>query len=117
MMIKLSKEQAKEIIDITESNGGYTYQDNLTSSQRYAVGLGIHERVLDKITVNELLDYIKIVNKYNASFGTWYNEDDRMYYLDISEIYDDKEIALEVARVRNEIAIYDLKENKEIRIK
>lgn len=116
-MIKITEAEAREIVQLTKENGGFTYTGNLTKEQRYSVGLGIHETVLEELTAQDILNYVEIVNQYGVVFGTWFNQDNKKYYLDLVEIHENKELALQVAKLRDEIAIYDLKENEEIKVK
>lgn len=43
----------------------------------------------------------------NSFVGVWFNSDDNMYYLDISENITDKEHALRTGMLRDQLAIYD----------
>lgn len=113
-MINLTEKQALEIIDETVQNGGYTHKQE--EGKRYVVARGICEVVTKKLTVEILLKYVEIANTHNSSFGTWFNTENDKFYLDLSDLYNDEKEALKIAKKRNEIAIYDLLENKEIKV-
>lgn len=49
-------------------------------------------------------------------FGIWRDDATGKYHADISEHYADRETAIEIARQRGEIAIWDLANGTEIRV-
>lgn len=113
-MLKLTKKEAQEIVQKTIDNGGYTHNSN---GMQFVVGKGIEEKVLDNLTENDILEYVETANRYNSSFGTWYNAENGKFYLDLSDLFNCKDEAMRKAKERNEIAFYDLLENKEILVK
>ena len=50
------------------------------------------------------------------AFGGWYNSDNGKYYFDATIIVDDMTKAVELGRLNNQIAIFDLANLKEIRL-
>ena len=105
----------------TIENGGFT--NNETVKGRYSVATGINETILssvDELTVKTLVDYQKTIDKLGVkdyTLGTWIDEETGEVYLDTVELIDDYNLAMQKAVERDEIAIYDLLEQKEIRIK
>ena len=48
--------------------------------------------------------------------GGWYDSRSGLYYFDAVMIFDDKQAAIEAALTEKQIALYDLKEEREVRI-
>lgn len=49
-------------------------------------------------------------------YGIWRNDDTGHHHVDVSEHYDSREAALTVARIRGEIAVWDLSNGCEVRV-
>lgn len=62
-----------------------------------------------------VVKYVQDHPEINA-FGGWYNSDNNMYYFDATVIVDDLAAAMELGRINKQIAIFDLKNLKEIRL-
>ena len=105
----------------TIEQGGFT--NNETVKGRYCVATGINETILpnvDKLTVKTLENYQKTIDKLGVkdyTLGTWINPENGKVYLDTVELLEDYDLAMQKAVKRDEIAIYDLLENKEIFVK
>ena len=104
------KNTAKKIIQSTKNNGGYSHD----TKHRYSVAYGDNEVILPIKEFNE-----EVVNNYlkkHTTIGTWLNTKNNMIYLDTSKTIENKAEAIEFAKKSNQLAIYDLIENKEITI-
>ena len=108
------------IIKATLENGGSTTPLNSNvDSGRYAVAISNFEMIVTK----DLLSY-QLVEAYhgllpesaNGNLGTWINPENDKVYLDFSLTYNDLENAVRVAYNNEQLAIYDLKKNQEIRL-
>lgn len=107
----------KKIMELTLKNGGYTLETE--NSGRYVVATGINETIVKEISEKVLKEYhdtVKELNNDNYTLGTWFNKKNGMFYLDTVELVDDLETAKKLGKERNELAIYDLKENVEIEL-
>ena len=104
------KNTAKEIIKSTKNNGGYSHD----TKHRYSVAYGDNEVILSPKEFNEkvVINYLK----KHRTIGTWLNTKNNMIYLDTSRTIENKREAIEFAKKSNQLAIYDLIENKEITI-
>ena len=106
-------------------NGGFTYKPDagliqfLPPSQksRYLVGIGeIQSGCSYELTRENFKKSIEHARKENLFIGGWLDTEEDIIYYDYSKGFDSLEEALELARSRNEIAIWDTEENKEIRL-
>ena len=68
--------------------------------------------------IDGLANVIKYVSEHPEinAFGGWYNSENNMYYFDATVIVDDLAAAMELGRINKQIAIFDLKNLKEIRL-
>ena len=67
-----------------------------------------------------MADYQKTIDKLGVkdyTLGTWINPENGQVYLDTVELFEDYDLAMQKAVERDEIAIYDLLESKEIFVK
>ena len=111
-----------EIVKLTLANGGLTINPRngeVYNGQGYAVG-----GVLPSVTVPVNSDWHEMVKDFVLSnaeiflngrpvyLGTWIDGD--VVWLDASEIYEDLDTALTVARERGEKAIWDFANQREI---
>jgi hypothetical protein len=55
------------------------------------------------------------LTKPGAKLGMWYNEKDGNVYLDVSQVEDTREKALDLGRSHQQIAIWDLNEGHEVK--
>ena len=99
----------KKIVQDTLKNGGYTYS---IQDGRYSVGTGKKSVIISKENFNENTLKNAVRELRAIDFGTWLNEDE--IHVDNVTVFHEYETAYNTAKERGEIAIYDLKENKEI---
>ena len=100
----------KNIIQSTKNNGGYSHD----TKHRYSVAYGDNEVILSLKEFNEevVINYLK----KHGTIGTWINTENNMVYLDTSKTIEDKKEAIKFAKESNQLAIYDLVKNEEIKI-
>lgn len=101
---------AKQIVQLTKENGGYSHD----TKHRYSVAYGDNEFIISLKEFNEevVYNYLKV----HGTIGTWINTENNMVYLDTSKTIENKGEAIEFAKETNQLAIYDLIENEEIAI-
>lgn len=101
---------AKEIVQLTKENGGYSHD----VKHRYSVAYGDNEFIISLKEFNEevVINYLK----KHGTIGTWINADNNMVYLDTSKTIENKDEAIAFAKESNQLAIYDLVKNEEIKI-
>lgn len=57
------------------------------------------------------------VNDYYTTYlGVWYNEETKNTHYDLVIIVQDKELALNIAKAQKQISIWDLREEREIKV-
>ena len=109
--------------DYHNKNEGSTFdQKGKVVTEGYSVSrYPERSRIIEgkEISAEQLEQYMKdnqdILSKNpNAVVGTWYNKEDGKTYLDISEVQKNLEKAKKVGIEANQIAIFDLKNFKEI---
>lgn len=105
-------------------NNGVTFNDNqinptsgfMVSFSGLELKLNINEFTVERLT-EFCQDNDSILSTVENSFvGVWFNTDDNMYYLDISEQISDKEYALRTGMLRDQLAIYDCQNNAVINL-
>lgn len=101
--------KTKKIVEKTFKNGGYTN----SIKGRYVVAIKGFEKQIDVKEFNEN-DIKEFVKENGKEFGTWLEEG--IVYLDKVECFNNLETALDEAEKRQELAIFDLVELKEIKI-
>ena len=99
----------KKIVENTFKNGGHTYS---VQNGRYSVGTGKKSVIIDEKDFNEKSLENAVRELRAIDFGTWLNEGE--IHVDNVTVFHEYETAYSTAKERGEIAIYDLKENKEI---
>ena len=103
--------------DIVMSQNGVTFNNSQINPETgFMVSFAGLEKKLD---INQfdraalaqfISDNEEILSSVANSFvGVWFNPNDNMYYLDISEQISDKEHALRTGMLRDQLAIYDCK--------
>ena len=103
----------REIIEMTIRNGGFT---DTVEKTGFSVAVNGNEKVVELSEFNE-----KIVHGYKRNMkkgmvlGTWVN--DNKVYLDTVKVFKDKDEALKLAKLQNELAIYDLENELELFVK
>ena len=113
------------IKEYIKKNGGITYdvvtQKNTTKKTGYSVSLYDTEKQFKDINkmLEEFKEYVKIAKEYNKEsinnnfyIGVWYYKD--TYFLDLSTIISDRRKAVKFAEKNQQLAIYDIKNNKDI---
>lgn len=58
-----------------------------------------------------------LIPNCGSFYGVWVDSESGKVYLDISVNYDSLDVALQVAKEENQLAIWDVKNQKEIRVK
>lgn len=111
-------ENIKNIIkEIKENNGG-TYNKDLKSinaKSGYMVSLQGYEKKckseqeIEK-AINENMEIVRGLD--NAYLGAWIDEG--IIYIDISVLVENKEDAMELGKINNQLAIYDIENNESI---
>lgn len=111
-------ENIKTIIrEIKENNGG-TYNKELKSinaTSGYMVSLLGYERKCKTIEEIEkaITENMEIIRGLDSAYlGAWIDEG--ITFIDISVLVENKEDALELGKINNQLAIYDIKNNESI---
>lgn len=111
-------ENIKTIIEEIKENSGGTYNKELKSinvKSGYMVSLQGYEvkSRTDEETEQAIIKNMEIIKGLdNAYLGTWIDEG--IVYIDISVLVENKEDALELGKINNQIAIYDIQNNESI---
>lgn len=125
MPTRIAYEIASELLTRTRENGGATLLKNgEVATKGYATGIGqeyklkANDRLLFKnvATFAQIAECVDLIlnNKTCNAVGFWYHEG--VLYIDAVMIFEELENALELGRIKKEIAIYDLNEQKEIKL-
>lgn len=114
-MKNLNNEMVKHIMD----NGGATFTSDLEHSNLvdgYMVSLPEHEQVIGLETAHKasLEKFTSLAKSLNGYVGTWLSKG--MIYLDISVNIKDLNEALRLGKEYNQLAIYDIKNDKVIEV-
>jgi len=70
-------------------------------------------------TIIEIHDYYIVFNgklKDTSYYGGWYDKEDNKYIIENVKLYNNLKYALKIAKKYKQKYIYDLKENKEIKV-
>lgn len=111
-------ENIKNIMEEIKENQGGTYNKNLKSinaTSGFMVSLQGYERKCrtDEETEKAIKENMEIIKGLDSAYlGAWIDEG--ITYIDISVLVENKEDALELGKINNQLAIYDLKNNKSI---
>lgn len=111
-------ENIKNIIENIKENGGGTYNKEyktINAKQGYMVSLQGFEKKCktDEETEKAIMENMEIVKGLdNAYLGAWIDEG--ITYIDISVLVENKEDALEMGKINNQLAIYDIQNNESI---
>lgn len=81
----------------------------------YAVAVAATQDSFGLEGLANVVKYVEAHSNVNA-FGGWYNTDNGKYYFDATIVVDDLNEAIELGRLNNQIAIFDLANMKEIRL-
>ena len=99
-----------------ENNGVTFNESNINPSNGFMVSFQGNERTFnrDEFTlealqahVDECAEFLNISE--NNFIGVWFNPEDGLYYLDLSENIQDKESAIRTGMNRDQLAIFDNK--------
>jgi hypothetical protein len=109
----MTRRQARWLALVADFQGGLTYdvRTHRTPRDGYAVAaFPGRERKVKHLTAGVLLRYIRdnadALYACGAHLGAW--RDNGTWYLDVSLVEPEREIALTLARVNAQLAIYDL---------
>lgn len=96
-------------------NGGNTIQNNLTTPKKgYMVAVNSEQPVLipkkglTKYKFKKILKKLMKNNNVNICSGFWLNPDDNNWYIENSEIVNNKKEALRIGKNRKQISIFNL---------
>lgn len=101
-------------------NGGITLDtrtlENANLKTGYMVSLSGYEIIttIDNLTINTLLAHAKIAHALGGYVGLWLDNDN--LYIDISLNIKSLRKSLRVAKLHNQLAIYDIENDREIRV-
>ena len=109
-IIEQNKSKARKLIDLTLKNGGVSFNHGLNPLK---INKGFTVSIENNLTTDNLLEVEKALNRLSQKrvchvgcfFGLWIR--DKLIYLDSNINLPNKELALEIANDRKEIAIYD----------
>lgn len=112
-----------DILKILNDNNGLTLDLNgqpLKADKGYLVSIKDYESIINQNLINDnilnsIIQQMKKESPNNAYIGLWKNK--AKLYLDYSILIQDKKKALMLAKENEQLAIYDLQNNKEIFIK
>lgn len=111
----------KQLLELINSNGGFTIdlKIGIQPQSGFCVALKDFEQItinnnnnLDKILSNYIVNHKPKLFNENYYLGCWVN--DNKVYLDIVTIVKDLKLAVKLAKINKQIAIYDLDNQKEI---
>lgn len=109
----------RKFINSVKENGGGSYNINtkvLNPKEGYSVSIQDREQKVKYLTELNIREYIdKNIRKLclnNVYLGCWKHKGE--YYLDCSEVFDDKREAIMKGIARNQIAIFDNEKGEEI---
>jgi len=113
-------ETTNTILQLIHDNGGVTYniaKGNMAGTPNYSVSIyPDREKIEEGVDFDRLEGYLDgnedLLMDPNNSFGAWSNEG--KVYLDVVVTVPDQAKAIELAKQHNQIAIWDLQNNKEI---
>ena len=111
-------ENIKTIIEEIKENNGGTYNKELKSikaKKGFMVSLQGYEKKCktDEETEKAIKENMEIVKGLDGAYlGAWIDEG--IVYIDISVLVENKEDAMELGKINNQLAIYDIKNNESI---
>lgn len=100
-------------------NGGCTYNNNGTSYNGNGYAVGIYGTTFDnigQITENEIFKTFEKARAMGLKVGGWVNTDTDIIYIDLVQVYNNKQEAIKEAESLGELAIYDFEKKEEIKI-
>lgn len=81
----------------------------------YAVAVADTQKSFGLEGLSNVVKYVSEHSNINA-FGGWYNSDNNKFYFDATVIVDDLATAKDLGRYNKQIAIFDLANQKEIKL-
>lgn len=111
-------ENIKKIIEEIKENGGGTYNKELKSisaSKGFMVSLQGYERKCktEQETEKAIMENMEIIKGLDSAYlGAWIDEG--ITFIDISILVENKDDAMELGKINNQLAIYDIKNNESI---
>lgn len=118
--IPLHLSLANSLYTQTALNGGVSINADFQQPKAgYLVSFkdGLIFDSISTVNVHELSGFIKEHLDMNLYFGGWIDQQTKKVYFDLSINVPDKQEAINLAIEKNQLAIWDLNENKEIRTK
>lgn len=114
---------AESIADGHNKDGGTTIsqQSGRSIKKGFPVGVGFEMQIEGKeITAEQVLafeaKYAEELGTPGRQMGTWYNEEEDKTYLDVVQIAQTQDEALELGEKHGEIAVYNLETGEEIQV-
>jgi len=118
--IPLHLSLANSLYTQTALNGGVSINSDFEQPKTgYLVSIsdGLIFDSVSLVNVHELSAWIKEnLNEERNFFGGWIDKQTGKVYFDLSANFDDFDTAYDLAKDNNQLAIWDLNENKEIRV-
>lgn len=119
--IPLHLQLANSIYTQTALSGGVSINADFEQPKTgYLVSIkdGLVFDSISLVNVHELSAWIKenTINNENYYFGGWIDQQTKKVYFDLSANYKYLNEAIDLAKQKNQLAIWDLNENKEIRV-
>ena len=111
-------ENIKTIIEEIKENNGGTYNKEyktINAKKGFMVSLQGYEKKCktDEETEKAIKENMEIVKKLDSAYlGAWIDEG--ITYIDISVLVENKEDAMELGKINNQLAIYDIQKNESI---
>ena len=118
--IPLHLSLANSLYTQTALNGGVSINADFQQPKTgYLVSFkdGLIFDSISTVNVHKLSCFIKEHLDMNLYFGGWIDQQTKKVYFDLSINVPDKQEAINLAIEKNQLAIWDLNENKEIRTK
>lgn len=113
----------KKLYEQTVNNGGITFRLNDDApTSGYLVSIPAFSQVVEKDFTEQVLKEFVDRNKHlvetvpNLYFGVWLDTDTGFWHLDLSGLAPDKESGIRTGHVAHQLAIWDVRNNKEIRL-
>lgn len=107
-------------IELLKKDGGFSLDtNNKTPKNGYMLAIKGFEKTFNIKDSNKIMMYcLELKNKIlkGQYVGGWFNREDNKIYIDVSENITDKKEAIKKAKVRNELAIWDIEKFKEIKV-
>jgi hypothetical protein len=115
--------KVNDLITETLNSGGATLSLNgqLTPNTGYMVG-GVQNRAFnrDMFTWANVFDFVAgvmyLLDKDRYFLGSWIDDETGLIWVDVAELSLERSTALELAAARDEIAIWDNRNQEEIRV-